>query len=420
MIDTKTSHLIPLEKIQEARLVLKDVITHTPLVRNSNLSKKFEANIFLKREDLQVVRSFKIRGAYYKMSQLTKDEVRKGIVCASAGNHAQGVAMACAKLNIEGVIFMPTTTPKQKINRVEYFGEGKVEIRLTGDTFDDSNATAKEFAREKDRSFIHPFDDADVIAGQGTVAAEILEDAHVPIDYLVVSVGGGGLIAGMASYFKILSPQTKIVAVEASGAPSLKAALEKGSVVKLENIDGFADGIATKSVGELPLRICQETVSQHILIPEGKMCETILTLYNEEAIVVEPACASTIAALDELKEDIRGKNVVCVLSGGNNDITRMEEIKERAMMYEGKKHYFIIRFPQRAGALKEFLDLLGPQDDIARFEYTKKTNRDSGPALVSIELKDPLDFAPLMKRMKSAQIDFQHLNKSPLLFEMLV
>lgn len=420
MIDTSTSHLIPVENIQKARLVIKDVITHTPLVRNRNLSKKYESNIYLKREDLQVVRSFKIRGAYYKMSQLTKEEVAKGIVCASAGNHAQGVAMACAKLDINGVIFMPTTTPKQKINRVEHFGEGKVEIRMTGDTFDDSKATAKAFALEHNRTVIHPFDDADVIAGQGTLAIEILEDAEVPIDYLLVSVGGGGLIAGMASYFKLLSPRTKIIAVEASGAPSLKAALDQGEVVVLDQIDGFADGIATKSVGEIPLNICKETVDQHILVPEGKMCATILSLYNDEAIVVEPACASTIAALDDLQEDIKGKNVVCVLSGGNNDITRMEEIKERALIYEGKKHYFIVRFPQRAGALKEFLGLLGPDDDIARFEYTKKTNRDSGPALVGVELKNPNDFDALVDRMSQAGIDFQHLNKSPMLFEMLV
>jgi len=420
MADTLTSHLIPLQKIQKARLTLKDVIVHTPLVKNVNLSKKYKANIYLKREDLQVVRSFKIRGAYYKMSQLSEEESARGIVCASAGNHAQGVAMACAKLGTNGTIFMPTTTPKQKINRVEHFGEGKVEIRLTGDTFDDSNDTAKAYATRAGMAFIHPFDDAEVIAGQGTLAAEILEDAEVPIDYLVVSVGGGGLISGMASYFKRLSPHTKIVAIEAEGAPSLKSAIDARKVVVLDQIDGFADGIATKQVGALPLEICLEAVDQHISVPEGKMCATILSLYNEEAIVVEPACASTIASLDNLADSIKGKNVVCVLSGGNNDITRMEEIKERAMMYEGKKHYFIVRFPQRAGALREFLDLLGPQDDIARFEYTKKTNRDSGPALIGVELKDPNDFQPLVERMMDAGIDFQHLNKSPLLFEMLV
>ncbi len=419
-METTSTSLIPLRKIQEARLVLKDVIKPTPLEYNRSLSRQYGANVYLKREDLQVVRSFKIRGAYYKMSQLTKEEVSKGIVCASAGNHAQGVAMACAKLNIRGIIFMPTTTPKQKINRVEHFGEGMVEIRLIGDTFDDSDEMARIYSKDQDMSFIHPFDDEDVIAGQGTVAPEILEDADFSVDYLIVSVGGAGLISGMASYFDVLSPDTKIVAVEATGAASLKAALDQGKVVTLEDIDSFADGIAVKKVGKIPLEICKQTIDEHILVPEGKMCATILSLYNEEAIVVEPACASTIAALDDLTDVIKDKNVVCILSGGNNDITRMEEIKERAMMYEGKKHYFIVRFPQRAGALKEFLDLLGPTDDIARFEYTKKTNRDSGPALIGIEIKHKDDFEPLVARMKEANIDFQHLNKSPLLFEMLV
>ena len=419
MNDTITS-LVPLEKIRDAIFVLKDIIRKTPLEINKNLSDKYGSNIMLKREDLQVVRSFKIRGAYYKIASLTSEEVEKGVVCASAGNHAQGVAMACAKLGIKGTIFMPTTTPKQKIDRVNHFGAGKVEIRLIGDTFDDSNETATSFAEEHGMPFIHPFDDLDVIAGQGTIAIEILEDSRVPIDYLVVSVGGAGLIAGLASYFKILSPNTKIVAVEAAGAPSLSQALQHGKVVHLDSIDGFADGIATKSVGKLPFEICKQTVDHAIEVPEGKMCATLLSLYNDDAIVVEPACASTISALDDLKEDIKGKNVVCVLSGGNNDITRMEEIKERALLYEGKKHYFIIRFPQRAGALKEFLNLLGPDDDISRFEYTKKTNRNSGPALIGIEFKNPDDFNPLVGRLKEANIDFRHLNRSPLLFEMLV
>ncbi|MFT6810001.1 MAG: threonine dehydratase [Saprospiraceae bacterium] len=415
-----TSSLIPIRELQKARLALDSIVDRTPLHLNAGISKKYKANIYLKREDLQNVRSFKIRGAYYKMSTLTAEERINGIVCASAGNHAQGVAMACAKLDIQGTIFMPTTTPNQKITRVDHFGEGKVEIRLTGDTFDDSNITAREYATLHGKAFIHPFDDPDVIAGQGTVAIEVIEDIKVPIDYLIVTVGGGGLIAGMASYFKVLSPQTKIIAVEAEGAPSLLKAMEAGKVVKLESIDGFADGIATKSVGQIPLDICKESVDQHILVAEGKMCVTILSLYNEEAIVVEPACAAAIAALDNIADDIKGKNVVCVLSGGNNDITRTEEIKERAMLFEGKKHYFIVKFPQRAGALREFLDLLGPNDDIARFEYTKKTNRGSGPALVGIELKDVQDFKPLVTRMKAADIDFQHLNESPLLFEMLV
>ena len=412
--------VIPIKRIQQARLALDDIIVKTPLELNRGLSTKYGANVYLKREDLQVVRSFKIRGAYFKMSQLTEEEMAKGIVCASAGNHAQGVAMACSKLGIKGTIFMPTTTPMQKIRRVEHFGANWVTINLAGDTFDDSNQTATSFCEQEGLSFIHPFEDADVIAGQGTVGVEIIEDSKFPIDFLVVAVGGGGLISGIGSYFSVLSPHTKIVAVEAEGAPSLKAGLDAGHVVELDNIDGFADGIATKSVGHIPLSICQEIVDEHVLVAEGKMCATILSLYNEEAIVVEPASACTIAALDQLGEQIKGKNVVCVLSGGNNDITRTEEIKERAMMYEGKKHYFVVRFPQRAGALKEFLDVLGPDDDISRFEYTKKNNRGSGPALVGIELKSADDFDGLVRRLIAKNIDYQHLNNSPLLFELLV
>jgi len=383
---------IPAQDILEAREVLRNVVGHTPLSLNQGLSKKYGANIFLKREDLQVVRSFKIRGAYYKMSKLSEQERRKGIVYASAGNHAQGVAMACAKLGIDGIIFMPTPSPRQKVDRVIHFGEGRVEIRFSGDTFDDSKKTAEEFARREERPFIHPFDDRDVIAGQGTIAIEILEDAKEPIDFLIVSVGGGGLISGVSSYMKLESPNTKIIAVEAEGAASLHASLEAGKLVTLDEIDGFADGIATKRVGEITFEICKELVDQVIRVSEGRMCVEILNLYNEEAIVVEPSCASVTAALDNIKAEIRGKNVVCIMSGGNNDITRTEEIKERALLYEGKKHYFIINFPQRAGALREFLELLGPDDDIARFEYTKKTNRGSGPALVGLEFKNKGDF----------------------------
>ena len=317
-----TSALIPIKKIQDARLALKDISLKTPLEKNKNLSKKYGANIMFKREDLQVVRSFKIRGAYYRMCQLSATERERGIICASAGNHAQGVALACATLGIKGTIYMPTTTPKQKLDRVAHFGEDWVDIQLIGDTFDDAKHAAIKVAKEADKVYIPPFDDPDIIAGQGTVAVEIIEDSDVSIDYIIVSVGGGGLISGIGSYVKVISPDTKIIAVEASGAPALQQAMEAGKVVELDKIDFFADGIAVKSVGKLPLSICQEVVDRLILVPEGKMCGTILDLYNEEAIVVEPACASTIAALDELRSEIKGKNVVCVLSGGNNDITR--------------------------------------------------------------------------------------------------
>ncbi len=412
--------MVSIEGIQRAREVLKDVIVVTPLEKNMRLSERYAANIYLKREDMQVVRSFKIRGAYYRMTKLTATEVERGIVCASAGNHAQGVALACKRLNIKGTIFMPTTTPKQKISRVEHFGGDWVNIILVGDTYDDSSAAADEYGHKHQLTYIHPFDDEEVITGQGTMAIEIIEQCPQPIDYLIVSVGGGGLIAGLGVYFKEMSPQTRIIAVEAQGAASLKAALDAGKVVTLENIDPFADGIATKKVGKLNLEICKEVVDQHVAIAEGKMCTTILELYNDEAIVVEPACASTISALDVLAKKIKGKTVVCVLSGGNNDILRTEEIRERSMLYEGRKHYFIVRFPQRSGALLEFLQLLGPNDDIVRFEYVKKNNRENGPAIIGIEFKDQTDFDPLVERLTKAGIDYQHLNKSPMLFELMV
>ncbi len=403
-----------------ARQRLKGVAIKTPLLRNQNLSDQFDCNLFLKREDMQVVRSFKIRGAYNKMKSMTEGELQHGIVCASAGNHAQGVALACAILKVKGTIFMPSTTPNQKINKVKQFGKDFVTIILEGDTFDESSVKAKQLSDSSKLPYIHPFNDRQIIAGQGTVGVEILEDMEEPIDYMIVSVGGGGLMSGIGSYFKVLSPSTKLIAVEAEGAPSLKAALEHGGVKVLERIDGFADGIATQSIGDITYDICKDIVDRVILVPEGKMCTKILELYNEEAIVVEPACASVIAALDDLADEIKGKNVVAVLSGGNNDITRTEEIKERSLLYEGKKHYFVIRFPQRAGALKEFLNVLGPNDDIAHFEYTKKNNRESGPALVGIELQHKDDFQSLLLRMDEADIKYEHLNNNPMLFEMLI
>ena len=412
--------LIPIEDIMAARQRLKGVAIATPLLKNHYYSDQYDCNLFLKREDMQVVRSFKIRGAYNKMKLLSKDELANGIVCASAGNHAQGVAMACHKLTVKGIIYMPSTTPKQKIKKVKQFGGSCVEVILAGDTYDEASDKAKKVAQEKNIPFIHAFNDRDIIAGQATVGVEVLESMDEPIDYIIVSVGGGGLISGIGSYFHALSPETKIIAVEAEGASSLKAAMDAGEVKVLEEIDSFADGIATQSVGDITLEICQEIVDRIILVPEGKMCTKILELYNEEAIVVEPACASVIAALDDLSEEIKGKNVVAVLSGGNNDITRMEEIKERSLLYEGTKHYFLIKFPQRAGALKEFLNLLGDNDDISHFEYTKKNNRESGPALVGIELKHKTDYNSLVERMTKAEINFQHLNEYPMLFEMLI
>ena len=415
--ETKQTVFPNLDDIYKAAERLKKVAIHTPLQQNLNLSERYEANIFLKREDLQIVRSYKIRGAYNKMAQLPKNSI---VVCASAGNHAQGVAYACRVMSIKGTIFMPTTTPNQKVKQVKMFGKDQVEVQLVGDTFDDAFAASMKFCDAQNATFVHPFDDLSVIEGQGTVGLEIFKDSDVKIDYLLLAIGGGGLASGVSTVFKELSPQTKIVGVESVGAPAMKVSIEKGEVVALNEIDKFVDGTSVKRVGDLTFEICKQNLDKVLLVPEGKVCSTILQLYNEEAIVAEPAGALTIAALDFIKDDIKGKNVVCLVSGGNNDITRTEEIKERSLLYEGLKHYFIIRFPQRAGALREFLNLLGPEDDITLFEYVKKTSRENGPALVGIELKDKNEFEPLLERMNQSRITYEYINDRQDLFGFLV
>lgn len=405
---------------QEAALRLKEVVNRTPLQFNHNLSRKYKCNIFLKREDLQVVRSYKLRGAYNMMSSLLKEQLAKGVVCASAGNHAQGFAYSCKKLKAKGVIFMPIITPKQKVNQTKMFGEEWIEIKLVGDTFDDCAVAAKKFTEQHAMTFIPPFDDRRIIEGQGTVALEILED-KTDIDYLFVPVGGGGLSAGVGSYFKTYSPRTKIIGLEPEGAPSMFEAMKAGHPVTLDNIDRFVDGASVKRVGDLTFSICKDVLDEMHLVPEGKVCSTILQLYNEDAIVVEPAGALSIAALDDYAEQIRGKNVVCILSGSNNDIDRMPEIKERSLQYEGLKHYFLVNFAQRPGALKEFVNhVLGPHDDITRFEYMQKTNKESGPALIGIELKYKKDYVHLMEKMRSHNIDFSEINKDDKMFGYLV
>lgn len=419
-LDT-TTYFPKLSAIKEAATTLKEVVAVTPLLQNFTFSKKFQANVLLKREDLQQVRSYKIRGAYNKISSLQPNELTNGIVCASAGNHAQGVALACNKKQIHGTIFMPAPTPKQKVEQVRMFGGKFVDIQLTGDTFDDAYNAAKYIADSLEKTFVHPFDDEKIIEGQGTVALEILSQSEQPIDYVFLPVGGGGLAAGVSSVFKMVSPKTKVIGVEPLGAPSMQQAFKENTNVKLEKINKFVDGAAVQQVGNLTYKICKENLYNMITVAEGKVCQTILDMYNKDAIVVEPAGALTLAALDTYAEEIKGKNVVCVVSGSNNDITRTAEIKERALLYNGLKHYFIVRFPQRAGALKEFvMDVLGKNDDITFFEYSKKTSRENGPAVVGIELEKPEDLNPLITRMKERNFFGEYLNDKPNLFEFLV
>jgi threonine dehydratase len=418
---TTTVKLPSAANIINAHKDLKNVVVRTPLQFNHNLSEKYQAEIWLKREDLQVVRSYKLRGAYNKITSLKKEELERGVVCASAGNHAQGLAFCCNLLKIKGTIFMPNPTPQQKIKQVKMFGKSFVNVVLTGDTFDDAYNEAIKFCEENNSVFVHPFDDEKVIEGQGTVGVEILEDAREQIDYMFIPVGGGGLSAGVGAYFKQLSPETKIIGVEPEGAPAMLKALEFGEVVTLDKINKFVDGAAVKRVGNRTFEICRQILSGVTLVPEGKVCTTILQLYNEDAIVVEPAGALSIAALDFHKEEIKGKTVVCIVSGSNNDITRMEEIKERSMLYEGLKHYFIVNFPQRSGALREFLnDVLGPNDDITHFEYTKKNNRERGPALIGIEVNTKEDYESLLGRMNERKIVYQLINERPDLFSLLI
>lgn len=414
--DTQTQAL----NINAAYYVLKSVVLKTPLQFHRKLSEAFEAEIYLKREDLQVVRSYKLRGAYNLIQSLNDAERERGVVCASAGNHAQGVAYSCKQLNIKGVIYMPAITPKQKINQVKMFGGDNIEIVLTGDTFDDCQMHALDYCKQETKVFIPPFDHPKVIEGQGTVGKEILDEL-ANIDYIFVPIGGGGLCAGVGEYFKTYSPKTKLVGVEPSGAPSMKEALKAGKPVRLENIQRFVDGASVQKVGDVTFEHCRETISDMLLVPEGKVSSTILQLYNEDAIVAEPAGALSIAALDQYADQIKGKKVVCILSGGNNDIDRMQEIKERSLLYEGLKHYFIVRFAQRPGALKEFVNyILGPNDDIVRFEFIQKHNKETGPALIGIEVKSAEDFNMLIARMNDHKLNYTVVNQNENLFEYLV
>lgn len=406
--------------IEQARERVRDAVLKTPLQYNKRISTRYNANVYLKREDLQIVRSYKLRGAYNMIKSLDPDLLKKGVVCASAGNHAQGFAFSCSEMQICGVIFMPKTTPKQKIKQTRMFGKEFVEVILEGDTFDDCADAAKKYTAEHGMTFVPPFDHPRIIEGQGTIAVEILEDLK-DVDYIFIPVGGGGLCAGIGAYMKEHSPQTKIIAVEPVGAACMKAAFEAKGPVTLKKIDKFVDGAAVKRAGDVTYSICKDVVDDICLIPEGEVCSAILRIYNEDAIVIEPAGALAAAAIKHYREEIKGKTVVSIISGSNNDIDRMQEIKERSLLFEGLKHYFIIRFTQRPSALRDFVNkVLGPHDDIVRFEYMKKNEKESGPALVGIELNSPDDYEPLISRMYEYEYDFTVLNRDSDLFGYLV
>ena len=410
-----------IEAIDKASEVLGEILDPTPFMKNNNLSDIYDANIYLKREDLQIVRSYKIRGAYNMIRTLEPERLQTGIVCASAGNHAQGVAFSCNKLKIMGSIFMPTTTPKQKIEQVRMFGKEFIEIVLTGDTFDAANAAAIAYANENDKTFIPPFDDPKVMEGQGTIGKEILQQSKVKLDYIFVPIGGGGLASGLGSYIRQMSPETKIIGVEPAGAPCMKTAIDTGHIVELEHIDKFVDGAAVKKAGAMTYEVCKEVLDDIVIVPEGAVCTTIIQMYNKSAIVVEPAGALSSAALRFYADKIKGKNVACIVSGSNNDITRMEEIREKSLLYEGLKHYFIVNFPQKSGEILSFIrDVIGPTDDLVYIQYIKKTNKNFGPALIGIELASKDDFKALTERMDKHGISYEYINENNKLFEILI
>ncbi len=412
---------ITTKQIFDAAQRLQPIISQTPLQYAKRLSQLYEANIYIKREDLQEVRSFKIRGAYNKIASLSKEEKQRGVVCASAGNHAQGVAYSCYLQKIKGVIFMPVVTPNQKIEKVKHFGKEYVEIKLVGETYDDASKEAQIFTKENNMVYVHPFDDPLVIAGQGTVGKEIYEQTEGKLDIVVACIGGGGLISGIASYIKQQNSKVTIVGCEPGGAAGMHTSLRNGKVVALESIDTFVDGAAVKTVGSLTFAICKKYVKDIITVPEGMICTTMIDLYQQEGIIAEPAGAVSISALESIKKIIKEKTVVCVLSGGNNDLLRYPEILERSLIYQGRKHYFIIEFAQKPGQLRQFVDkALGPTDDISRFEYMKKTNKEKGPALVGIELKDKKDYEPLLKRMERIGLKYRVLQTDDLLYQYLV
>ncbi|MCE2065783.1 threonine ammonia-lyase IlvA [Streptococcus thermophilus] len=416
--------MITANDIVKANEVLKNVVERTPLDFDRYLSEKYGATIYIKKENMQKVRSFKLRGAYYAIHQLSDEDKEHGVVCASAGNHAQGVAYTCNEMKIPATIFMPVTTPLQKIGQVRFFGGKFVTIKLVGDTFDESAKAAQEYTKSEGMTFIDPFDDYNVQAGQGTVAYEIYEQAQeegVSFDSILVPVGGGGLISGVATYIKDVAPSIEVVGVEASGARSMRAAFDHGYPVKLEKIDKFADGIAVQKVGAKTYEVARKYVDRLLGVDEGLISETLIDMYSKVGTIAEPAGAASVAALEVIKDEIKGKTIVCIISGGNNDINRMPEMEERALIYDGIKHYFVVNFPQRPGALREFVnDILGPNDDITRFEYIKRANKGKGPVLIGIALSDKNDYDGLLKRLSEFDPSYINLNGNETLYNMLV
>jgi threonine dehydratase len=417
--------LVSLQDIRQAADRLAAVGVHTPLQRSERLSNHYGATVFLKREDTQTVRSYKIRGAYNFLASLTPVQLDAGVVCASAGNHGQGVAWSCRRLGVKGDVFVPLRTPRQKVSRIEALGGQQVAIHLVGGSYDDASAAAQDFAARQKAVVVPGFDHPVTIAGQGTVALEILGDLAdlglPPPDLVVTPVGGGGLLSGTGISLEALAPATRHVGAQPAGAPAMIRSLAAGEPVSIEILDDFVDGAVVGRPGALTYAITAALRPELLVVDEGAVCTEMLALYQEDGIVAEPAGALSIAALRQLADRIAGTTVVCILSGGNNDVTRYDEIIERSLVAEGLKHYFVVEFPQQPGALRHFLDsCLGPGDDIVLFEYMKKSNREFGPALVGVEIGARDDLEPLLERITESGLHVERVPPDSPMFRFLV
>ncbi|MGB3327693.1 MAG: threonine ammonia-lyase IlvA [Thermomicrobiales bacterium] len=418
----RSTHQVTAADVDAAASRLDGVAVRTPLHRSQRLSERAGAEVWLKREDLQPVRSYKIRGAHNFIAQLTPEQRAAGVVCASAGNHGQGVALACAALDVPAWIYVPTTTPRQKRERMIALGNADLQLVVTGDTYDDSFRAASEAAERLGLTMVPAFDHPWTLAGQGTVAHEIVEQLGKAPDVLLAPVGGGGMLAGIATWFAANAPETKVIGVEPAGAASLLESLKVGHPVTLDHIDTFVDGAAVRKVGDLPFAIAHAKGLDVLAVPEGRVCSEMLELYQVDGIIAEPAGALAASAIDVhhwMPEP--GQTVVAILSGGNNDVSRYAEIIERSLVYEGRKHYFLVNFPQEPGALRRFLDdVLGPNDDITYFEYVKRSNRELGPALVGIELGSRDDLPGLRERMAHSRIEAEPIDPQSGMFRFLI
>lgn len=411
--------MVTLENITAAKYRFGKVVKNSPLIHSERLSKKYGADIYLKREDLQKVRSYKIRWAYNLISSLSQEEQSKWVVCASAWNHAQGFALTCSELKIHGVVYMPITTPEQKVYKTRQFGGEYVTVELIWDTFDQALAAARQYEEKTGATFVHPFDDERIITGQATIGLEIYDELP-EIDIVVAPIGGGGVISGLITARNTLGKETEIIGVEPAGAASMKTSLENWKNTTLENIDTFVDGAAVARVWENTFKICQENNIEVIDCPENRICSTILEFLREDGIVLEPAGAIESDALKSLGKRLKWKKVVVIVSGGNLDFERLPEIKERSLRYEGKKRYYLVKFPQRPGALKDFLEFLGPDDDIARFEYMKKSNRNTAPVLIGLEALWSDNFDSIEQQMEQGWFSFENITNNDMYFNLLV